>query len=171
MVENMNDGKTFQYFKQVYEMFNNTHDFVMKVDDDCYIYIDNLNERIKSFPLIGTYYGTRARHGRGGFFMIGMGYLVSKDIVLHVGKHVAKHGILKEFKGPEDIKFGMFIDKEIKIVKNRISNKTEVYGLSNQKNPRFWNHAYNEGTILLHSLKNDTLFLEAHNNFKNITLI
>ena len=53
MEENMNDGKTYEYFASMAAMYGNGSreerrwDYVMKVDDDTFLHLGNLVERLR----------------------------------------------------------------------------------------------------------------------------
>lgn len=57
--ENMNYGKTLEYFRWVY--FNRTKwDFVFKTDDDSLFHLKHLQAAFHGFPKTGVYFGSRA---------------------------------------------------------------------------------------------------------------
>jgi len=54
MVENMNDGKSFEYFASMAQMFpgnvsreQRKWDYVMKVDDDSFLHLPHLVEKLR----------------------------------------------------------------------------------------------------------------------------
>jgi hypothetical protein len=73
--ENMNNGKTYAYFKELY-LRGLEHSFFMKMDDDVYANLTNVEEWLLDMPHERVYFG---RQFKG--FMVGMAYGLSSDLV------------------------------------------------------------------------------------------
>ncbi|TPX61886.1 hypothetical protein PhCBS80983_g00803 [Powellomyces hirtus] len=154
--ENMDSGKTFHFFDHVARTFpDGKYPFVMKTDDDVWLHLPNLAERLQSSPRQGTYFGRSVQDS----FMAGMGYAVSWDIV----KWISTDSFPGENKiGQEDAMLAWWLQRG-QVIKNWISEDYEFYD-----DPSFkegWAHDYTPGTILVHRLKNETLFIRASAHF------
>ncbi|KAJ3286192.1 hypothetical protein HK104_009142 [Borealophlyctis nickersoniae] len=187
--ENMNDGKTWHFFKTVATMFgvgggggagegigtdngrkeagtgtnalSGPYQFVMKADDDVYLHLPNLDRRLRNIPATGTYFG---REVVGHNFMAGMGYAVSWDIVSWIGSNPPE---TQSIVGQEDAKFASWLRKGKK-VKNWVSENQEFYDDPLFTSPwvgKGWAHEYTPGTILIHRCKDDGAFLNASAHF------
>jgi len=63
MDENMNDGKSYEYFASLGEMYPDSvpreqrpWDYAMKVDDDTFLHIPKLLERMRPLPRVWTWF-------------------------------------------------------------------------------------------------------------------
>lgn len=63
MYENMNDGKSYEYFDSLSKMYPDTvprdqrpWDYAMKVDDDSFLHIPKLLEKMRSLPRTGCWF-------------------------------------------------------------------------------------------------------------------
>ncbi|KAJ3185340.1 hypothetical protein HDU85_001390 [Gaertneriomyces sp. JEL0708] len=149
--ENMNGGKTYHYFKYVADTFgDDRYDFVMKGDDDVWWHLPNLEKRLSALPRLGTYFG---REPQKTGFMAGMGYAVSWDIVRWIGQdpYPAEHTV-----GQEDSVFANWLHHGKKI-KNWEAEDNELY--DDPASGKGWAHEYTPGTIGIHRLKDEALFL------------
>lgn len=83
--ENMNSGKTYQYFKHVHDkMSEKGYTFVFKADDDAFIHLPHLWQRFEKFPTDSTYWGILVlTKGKACWlhYMCGPMYGVSWDLV------------------------------------------------------------------------------------------
>ena len=97
MEENLDDGKTYHYFKWVAE--HTASPFVLKTDDDVYLHLPNMVERIQmlseTYGTSGVYFG---RQVPGTGFMAGMGYVLSRDLVDFIAQdaYAASHIVGQE---------------------------------------------------------------------------
>lgn len=87
--ENAEDGKTYTYFADLPAMLGGIggearpYDYVMKVDDDTYLRLDALVETLRRAPREDMYYGVGLpfMDRESPPFMLGMGYVLSWDLV------------------------------------------------------------------------------------------
>ncbi|KAJ3037676.1 hypothetical protein HDV00_001398 [Rhizophlyctis rosea] len=173
--ENMDAGKTWSYFNHIASKIGNhspeTYDptttpstpgpykFIMKTDDDVYLHLPNLARRLSSLPPLGTYFGRRVPDR---FFFAGMGYVLSWDLALYCGldPQPAAHKI-----GQEDALLASWL-RNANRIKNYVSEDFEIYDDPHAK--KGWSHEYTEGTILIHRLKDEGLFLNAARHFLGV---
>lgn len=94
--ENMNSGKTYEFFKSIAEMKQyNDLDFVLKADDDAYLHLDRIQFDLAHTGRSMSYWGYLV----GNTFMAGQCYGLSMDLV----KWVANSTLSKKYKaGHED---------------------------------------------------------------------
>ncbi|KAJ3147236.1 hypothetical protein HDU86_008072 [Geranomyces michiganensis] len=165
--ENMDGGKTFHFFNYVATTFAGAavdsdlqYQFVMKADDDVWLHLPNLAARLDALPTDGTYFG-REVHGA---FMAGMGYVLSWDLVAWISddSFPAENKV-----GQEDSVLAWWLAKGNQI-KNWISEEKEFY--DDPSYEQGWAHEYTPGTILIHRLKNDTVFMRASAHFLDAAL-
>ncbi|KQK04709.1 uncharacterized protein LOC100838166 [Brachypodium distachyon] len=113
--ENMNDGKTFDFFSAVPKLFADKdppYDYVGKADDDTYYRMSALADALRSKP--------RRRHDvYHGFlwpcdlespnpewqFMVGWGYVVSWDVAAWISSEPGERMSRNYTKGAEDMAF------------------------------------------------------------------
>lgn len=82
MEENMNEGKTFEYFKTAGRLYPYHYRYVMKADDDTFINFAALIPYLESLPETGTYFGKRFYLPQYEVaYMQGMAYGLSADLV------------------------------------------------------------------------------------------
>jgi hypothetical protein len=86
--ENAEEGKTYTYFASLPAMLGSggagrPYDYVMKVDDDTFLRLDALVDTLRSAPREDMYCGVGLPFHDREFppFMLGMGYLLSWDLV------------------------------------------------------------------------------------------
>lgn len=149
--ENMNHGKSFTYLATVAAMAV-PYNYVMKVDDDSYVRLENLAQSLQPLPRTDLYYGyvlpCENQDPYAGY-MAGMGYVLSWDLVQWVGTSpVARNST----EGTEDKLLGDWLKAGGK-AKNRVSKKPLFYD-----HPEFGGHCAHElvpNTILVHQVKNE----------------
>lgn len=88
--ESADQGKTYTYFASLPVMLvgsnsggSRPYDYVMKVDDDTFLRLDALVETLRAAPREDVYWGVGLPFHNREFppFMLGMGYLLSWDLV------------------------------------------------------------------------------------------
>ena len=101
ITENMNDGKTYHFFKQSYLKFKNEYKFVMKADDDIFLHLKNLKTKLNTLSEhgTGTVFGipNYEEYGEKWRYLAGAAYTLSIDLVEFiatddwVSKHINGH--------------------------------------------------------------------------------
>ena len=155
-VENMDDGKTWDMISRSIadsKVTGQTYDFVVKGDDDSFIHLPNLVERVLTLPKKSTYFG----RFYAGWFMTGMMYLLSWDLVHEISLHPNLPKV-----GHEDQKVAEWMD-ELHIGEHRISEETEMY--DHPESGGGWAHPYTPKTITIHLAKSDALMTSAMQHF------
>lgn len=149
--ENMNHGKSFMFWDTV-ATAGPEYDYVMKVDDDSYVRVDNLANSLVSLPRTDLYYGyvlPCENQDPYAWYMAGMGYLLSWDLVQWVHDSPIPRNATE---GTEDELMGGWLNKGEK-AKNRVSKKPLFYD-----HPDFGGKCSHElipETILIHQVKNE----------------
>ncbi|KAK1601589.1 hypothetical protein QYE76_017262 [Lolium multiflorum] len=160
--ENMNDGKTHEYFSSVPRTFSSEpYDYVMKTDDDTYLRVAAMAAELRSKPRDDAYIGYGFEVGDDPMqFMHGMGYIVSWDIASWVSTN---EDILRynDTHGPEDLLFGKWLNIG-KRGKNRYDLKPRMYDLN------WFRDNFRPDTIAVHMIKDNRRWAEAFRYF-NVT--
>ncbi|KAG0555992.1 hypothetical protein M758_11G016700 [Ceratodon purpureus] len=151
MVENMNEGKTWKYFSTVYALGVH-YDYVMKVDDDSYVRIDNLASSLAVESRTDLYYGYLGPCGNNNLqtgFMAGMGYALSWDLIEWVS---TSEIVLNNTGGyGEDLMTRDWFNQGGK-AKNRVSKRPFFYDHPDA-HANGCSHPLNFESILIHRLK------------------
>lgn len=149
--ENMNHGKSFTFFSSVAAMGVH-YDYVMKVDDDSYVRLENLAKSLQPLPRNDLYYGyvlPCENQDAYAWYMAGMGYVLSWDLVEWVRDSPIPRNATE---GTEDQLMGGWLN-EGKKAKNRVNKKPLFYD-----HPEFGGQCAHElipETILVHQVKNE----------------
>ncbi|XP_073010998.1 beta-1,3-galactosyltransferase pvg3-like [Typha latifolia] len=166
--ENLSDGKSYVFYSSLPTMFGGgdrggypLYDYVMKSDDDTYFRLDALVEALKGKPKKDMYFGcgVETQNRTHPPFMLGMGYIISWDLVEWIAKseYVRNHST-----GVEDIITGMWLNTENR-GKNRYNNYPLMYNYRG-RNPE----DFEPGTIAVHLLKELERWTRTLNHF-NVT--
>jgi hypothetical protein len=160
--ENMNDGKTHEYFSSVPRHFADApYDYVMKTDDDTYLRVAAMAEELRSKPRDDVYLGYGFAVGDDPMqFMHGMGYVVSWDVASWVSTN---EDILRynDTHGPEDLLFGKWLNIG-KRGQNRYDLKPRMYDLN-------WNRDnFRPDTVAVHMIKDNRRWADTFTYF-NVT--
>lgn len=161
--ENMNDGKTFDFFSAVPKLFADKdppYDYVGKADDDTYYRMSALADALRSKP--------RRRHDvYHGFlwpcdlespnpewqFMVGWGYVVSWDVAAWISETEELRGAAK---GAEDMTFSRWLRRGGK-GKNMYGEKpSRMYDYLNDgwgEKAACFRHNFTADTVAVHKLK------------------
>ncbi|EPS73000.1 hypothetical protein M569_01761, partial [Genlisea aurea] len=150
--ENMNGGKTYTFFSSLPRIFgSDPYDYVMKSDDDTYFRLQNLVDSLKPLPKEDLYYGFVIPCNSMNpfkYYMSGMGYLITWDIV----EWISVSDIPKKYlTGSEDKVFGKWISKGHR-GRNRYSAKWSMYDFPEPKTN--CSHELWPETVGVHLLKN-----------------
>ncbi|KAI8985092.1 hypothetical protein BDB01DRAFT_850152 [Pilobolus umbonatus] len=163
--ENMNNGKTYAYFKLMAQIFDeNQVDFVLKADDDAYLRLDRLEYDLGRTSRNMSYWGFLV----GDTFMGGTCYGLSYDLM----KWVASSPIPEVYKrGREDSQVQKWF------VWSNINNNIKY----EMRNCRIQDHIDSgtcyakeidvDNTMIVHYLKKDEHFYITHEALANKTLL
>lgn len=149
--ENINHGKSFKFFSAV-AAIGVHYDYVMKVDDDSYVRVENLAKSLDPLPREDLYYGyvlPCENQDPYAWYMAGMGYLLSWDLVEWVHESPIPRNATD---GTEDMLLGGWLNAGKK-AKHRVNKKPLFYD-----HPEFGGKCAHElipETILVHQVKND----------------
>ncbi|CAG8590468.1 5651_t:CDS:2 [Dentiscutata erythropus] len=105
ITENMNEGKTFEYFKWFAK--NRKDNYMVKLDDDAFFHLIHYYRDLQDIPRERVYYGNAVRDHLGTYtYMAGGGYTLSHDLVIDiVGSDWASSNVI----GHEDWLVGEWI--------------------------------------------------------------
>ncbi|GJN29416.1 hypothetical protein PR202_gb17642 [Eleusine coracana subsp. coracana] len=168
--ESADRGKTYAYFASLPGMMLSsgagagaagTYDYVMKVDDDTFLLLDALVEALRAAPREDAYCGVGLPFHDRAFppFMLGMGYLLSWDLVQWIA---TSDMVRREAIGPEDVTTGKWLNMGNK-AKNRVNIFPRMYDYKGPKPEDFL-----ENTIGVHQLKEDIRWAHTLEHF-NLT--
>ncbi|TPX35294.1 hypothetical protein SmJEL517_g02356 [Synchytrium microbalum] len=155
--ENMNEGKTYEYFAAVGREFgDDEYLYVAKTDDDSFILLPRLEHRLDvegAVKRTGAYFGHQ-----WDFYMHGWGYGLSWDLVkwLAYDPYPKAHTIPGE---AEDKQIGLWLRDQHKTQHFWTFDKTEFYEPPRAYRSDFKRNVTMNSTILLHSLKSDIDFI------------
>lgn len=153
--ENMNEGKTYEYFRTMSERKDDKIDFVLKADDDSYLHLDRIEYDLSHTNRNMAYWGYLV----GDTFMGGLCYGLSFDLV----QWVAKSPIPRRYQeGHEDSQVQKWfrwsnIDDQVNYeVRNcRIHDYIDSGSFYSKEIEL-------DNTMIVHYLKNDDHFLNTH---------
>lgn len=161
--ENMNQGKTFEFFRTVAETtkYHEGIDFVLKADDDAYLYLNRVQFDLAHTARHMTYWGYLV----GNTFMAGECYGLSMDLV----QWIAHAEIPRRYKnGHEDSQVQKWfqwahINHEIKYeVRNcRIHDHKEAGSV-------YAREIDLDSSMVVHYLKKDHFFMRTHDTFTSL---
>ncbi|CAL5051519.1 unnamed protein product [Urochloa decumbens] len=173
--ESAEQGKTYTYFASLPAMLTpggsgsgdggaaegRPYDYVMKVDDDTFLRLDALVETLRDAPREDMYGGVGLPfHDRKSPpFMLGMGYLLSWDLVQWIA---TSDMVRRNAMGVEDLTTGKWLNMGNK-AKNRVNIFPRMYDYKSAKAEDFL-----ENTIGVHQLKADLRWAHTLEHF-NLT--
>ncbi|CAN6202236.1 unnamed protein product [Urochloa humidicola] len=165
--ESAEQGKTYTYFASLPAMLlaggagGRPYDYVMKVDDDTFLGLDALVEALRDAPREDMYAGVGLPfHDRKSPpFMLGMGYLLSWDLVEWIA---TSDMVRREAMGVEDLTTGKWLNMGNE-AKNRVNIFPRMYDYKSAKAEDFL-----ENTIGVHQLKPDLRWAHTLEHF-NLT--
>ncbi|CAG8550501.1 7023_t:CDS:2 [Cetraspora pellucida] len=154
ITENMNDGKTFEYFKWFAK--HRDDNYMLKLDDDTFLHLIHYYRELQDLPKERVYYGNALGHYQGTYsYMGGAGYTLSRDLVVDIaGSHWASSNV----KGDEDWRVGEWVCHLSREKKYFVHYVGFTEWVSSRQNPI---HDFNEKldlhffveTILVHHIK------------------
>ena len=151
--ENMDEGKTYSFFSSLPSLFKDSKfDFVMKTDDDVFLHIPNLVSKLSNLGSKGTYFGRIVNN----YFMAGMGYVLSWDLVEWIANsdYANSHKI-----GQEDAVLASWLYNS-GLLKHKVSDDNSFY--DDPDSNQGWSKPYIPETILIHRLKDTDAFIKAN---------
>ncbi|ORY52322.1 hypothetical protein BCR33DRAFT_845516 [Rhizoclosmatium globosum] len=163
--ENMNDGKTYDWFNLSRGMLYTEHPvrknefclryrFVGKTDDDAIIHVPRLSKLLLQLPISESHFVGRALD----FYMTGMLYLLSADIVewIHTSPIPAKNAV-----GHEDMQTGVWLQKGLPKADIKHHDQKELFhDLEESHNvPR---HRSHDKSIVIHWCKDIARFFRCY---------
>jgi len=155
-LENMNDGKTYNYFKYLYDTESGKYDYAMKLDDDTFLNIPTLLNVIRPiYPREGAYIGRSFSEPayKYRFYMLGAGYILSWDYVTYIGQHKDLPRI-----GMEDKLLSSWIYESGIEITNKFDMGTLV--IDHPKYGFGWSAAFEKTTVMVHQVKSIELWGE-----------
>ena len=160
--ENMDGGKTYDYFSTVARAFpNGTYDYVMKADDDTYLRLPALAAWLSGAAREDAYLGLVMPCDTENFypfppFMSGMGYALSWDLVQWVATSEISR---RDHVGAEDMWTGRWLNFAGK-AKNRYDGAHRMYNYRGSSPVNCFRRAFHPDTIAVHMLKDDGRWAE-----------
>ncbi|CAM0954054.1 unnamed protein product [Alopecurus aequalis] len=169
--ENMDGGKTYDFFSTVARAFPNTttttgarpspYDYVMKADDDTYLRLPALVSWLSGAAREDAYLGLEMPCDRENFypfppFMSGMGYALSWDLVAWVATSETSR---RDRVGPEDMWTGRWLNFAGK-AKNRYDGAHRMYNYRGSSPVNCFRRDFHPDTIAVHMLKDDKRWAE-----------
>ncbi|CAG8636284.1 21794_t:CDS:2 [Dentiscutata erythropus] len=103
ITENMNEGKTFEYFKWFAK--HREDNYIVKTDDDTFIHLIHYYRDLQDLPRKRVYYGNTWIDEDGKLSFMG-GYTLSRDLIIDI---VGSHWVGSNVKGPEDWLVGEWV--------------------------------------------------------------
>ena len=156
--ENMDNGKTYSYFKHIYDS-GFPHGFFIKMDDDVYANISSIETRVDAFENDKfVYFGKWWQTG----FMVGMGYGLSRALVEYIATDDLPRN---KQEGQEDgvTSFWIHQFEESRGIKvNRVS-WNEYY--DHPQSGGGWAHAFTQDALLVHRCKEREKFIDSADFF------
>ena len=130
-----------------------SYDFIVKVDDDSYVHLINLESSLLSLYKLSTYYGRFWYRNTNVPFACGMLWTLSYDLIEYLASSI--HNDTRIIYGPEDYLIALWL-----------KNKT-IHMVDDPRNFIDYIHAdspirgqHQQDTICIHQLKNDVHFME-----------
>jgi hypothetical protein len=155
--ENMNGGKTLQFFSEISETFPN-HQFYAKADTDLYLVLPVLMAALEQAPK-GRFYGGRCNGAEQGIvYMSGSFYVLSRelmDLLVRCGPVCAE---LSD-QGPEDMQTGRMLAHMVGKGLN-LGDLGPGHSILYDRDPA--NVPINAHTVYIHPLKTPGEWWQAH---------
>ncbi|PRP80396.1 hypothetical protein PROFUN_11942 [Planoprotostelium fungivorum] len=170
--ENMNNGKTLQYFQSARENYGPTgksevrYDWIMKCDEDSWVALNNLTRWIRSLPKVKGFAGLQLEYEKHAY-MQGRGYLMTMDLVEYISddKWVEEH----KREWPEDIQTGIWVTHHDE---THPTNKTTWHSTRLFAQVGKWDYdgheaTHSRDTMLVHGLKTSDLWYSTIHNMRD----
>ncbi|XP_062220940.1 uncharacterized protein LOC133920343 [Phragmites australis] len=153
--ENMDGGKTYEYFSTIPRLFaDEPYDYVGKTDDDTYYRLAALADTLRNKPRHDLYHGflTPCHQNLAWQYMSGMGYIVSWDIAAWIS---ATEELRNDHDGWEDAVFAGWLRKGGRF-KNVYGEEPRMYDYLDREMPDgviCFRHELMADTVAVHKLK------------------
>ncbi|XP_062220939.1 beta-1,3-galactosyltransferase pvg3-like [Phragmites australis] len=153
--ENMDGGKTYEYFSTIPRLFaEEPYDYVGKTDDDTYYRLAALADTLRTKARRDMYHGylSPCHWMPEKQYMSGMGYIVSWDIAEWIS---ATEELRNDHDGPEDRVFGGWLRKGGRY-KNVYNEEPRMYDYWDREMPDeviCFRHELMADTVAVHKLK------------------
>ena len=157
--ENMDNGKTYSFFKYVHES-GFQHPYVMKLDDDNYVNITNLENKIDAMNGEPHVYFGRLYQSTG--FMVGMGYGLSKRLVEYVATDEYPK---KNQEGQEDAVVANWVSHFEKDRDIKVWRKSWYEYYDHPQSGQGWAEDFSDSALLIHRCKEKERFIDAADFF------
>ena len=148
-------------------------DFAQKADDDAFVHVPNLVKRLQSLTqpgmnlngemltrIDGVYLGRICPVRPTSTFKCGMGYVLSWDLVDWISSNPFA---FENRIGVEDQRVDLWVRTSGKL-KQDIKEGPDLF-YDSPGSGALWAHDYTPNTIVIHQLKNTTLYLQAAAHF------
>ena len=166
MKENMDDGKTLRFIKDVYERQMNgeipQYRFVMKTDMDSFVHLENLIDRTLQFPDEFLYAGRiqpgKTKEGLSFLYMIGLGYILSADLIDAIAtSDYAEQNMV----GPEDWMVGLWIRHiaETLNIDVHFVGDNQAFADHPKGRKNFYNQPFYPDAVVVHDLKKTIFYM------------
>ncbi|XP_020106279.1 beta-1,3-galactosyltransferase pvg3-like [Ananas comosus] len=162
--ENMDNGKTYNYFSSLPTLFDGDakYDYVMKTDDDAFFRLPSLIESLRDKPRSDVYYGLQMPCDKENFFpfppfMSGMGYILSWDLVEWIATSETAR---EDTTGPEDMWTGRWLNMAGR-ASNRFDNAPAMYDYRGTSPATCFRHDFVPETIAVHHLIDNARWTDA----------
>ncbi|RAK81615.1 uncharacterized protein BO72DRAFT_421189 [Aspergillus fijiensis CBS 313.89] len=164
MTENLTEGKTFEFFRTVGVTFKpGDYAFVTKMDSDVWCELPQFTTQLQRLlyqkKSMGTYFGRAI----GGYFMAGMGYTLSWDLVRWIATDAYPDSHRDGF---EDQLVADWLHHSGLLV-HFVSEEAGIYDTPDYAGhgDGGWAQNYTDPTLIVHQLKSDEWFLRTAKYF------
>ncbi|KAL6880697.1 hypothetical protein ACP4OV_012262 [Aristida adscensionis] len=156
--ENMDGGKTYDYFSAVPRLFAAApYDYVGKTDDDTYYRTAALADALRPKPRRDVYHGflTPCHLNVEWEYMSGMGYVVSWDVAAWIASPAAAAELRGDHEGPEDAVFARWLRRGGR-GRNKFGEEPRMYDYLDREmgeGVECFRHELVADTVAVHKLK------------------
>ncbi|CAG8443852.1 3707_t:CDS:2 [Dentiscutata heterogama] len=155
ITENMNQGKTFEYFNWFAK--HREDNYLLKLDDDTFLHLIHYYRDLQDLPRERAYYGNALGYEHETYaYMGGAGYTLSRDLVIDI---VRSNWVNSNVEGNEDWLVGEWVCHVAREMKYFVHYVGFTSWVPSRQNPI---HDFDENldlhflseTIMIHQVKN-----------------